>query len=152
MNVTIRPAKKSDLKVICSNEQKAYQHPWSNNLLQESLVGKYCCFVMLMDEINIGHLVCQNVVDEVHLHNVCVLPQHQGKGLGKRWLEYLHLYSNELESKYILLEVRESNIVAKLLYEKMGYREIGFRKNYYKTDNSFENAIVMKLTLLKLNL
>ncbi len=147
MNVVIRRAQISDFDVICSNEKKSYPFPWSNNMLQESINGKYICFVMLFDKKVIGHLICQNILDEIHLHNVCVLPEYQGKGLGQQWLEYLSQYSKNIKAKTILLEVRESNSAAKALYEKMTYREIGFRKNYYKITNGLENAIVMKAIL-----
>ena len=43
--------------------------------------------------------------------------------------------------KYITLEVRESNVAAISLYEKLGFTSIGQRKNYYQ-DNG-ENAIIM---------
>lgn len=154
MNVTIRQAVITDFEVICQNEQSSYLHPWSNNMLRESIQGKatsvklYDCFVMLKNEAIIGHLICQNILDEVHLHNVCVLPTQQGNGFGKQWLVFLNEYAKELKAKYILLEVRESNLTAKKLYEKMNYREIGFRKKYYKSGTTFENAIVMKAVML----
>ena len=42
----------------------------------------------------------------------------------------------------ILLEVRESNVPAKTLYENYGFSEIAVRKNYYT--KPLENAIVME--------
>ena len=39
------------------------------------------------------------------------------------------------------LEVRESNDAARRLYEKMGYEQIGVRKNFY--EKPAENAIIM---------
>jgi ribosomal-protein-alanine N-acetyltransferase len=44
-----------------------------------------------------------------------------------------------------MLEVRESNVSARSLYEKMGFDEVGVRKNYYS--NPRENAILMNLSI-----
>ena len=46
----------------------------------------------------------------------------------------------------IILEVRPSNIAAVTLYQKLGYEQIGIRKNYYPADlqsGSREDALVM---------
>ena len=43
------------------------------------------------------------------------------------------------------LEVRESNVFARGMYDKFGYVEVGRRKHYYK-DNG-EDAILMSLDL-----
>ena len=41
----------------------------------------------------------------------------------------------------VTLEVRETNVAAIRLYESMGFREAGIRKNYYK--EPIENALIM---------
>lgn len=42
------------------------------------------------------------------------------------------------------LEVRESNSIARRLYEKQGFNEVDIRKNYYpKPNGGRENAVVM---------
>jgi ribosomal-protein-alanine N-acetyltransferase len=46
----------------------------------------------------------------------------------------------------IILEVRPSNIAAVTLYQKLGYEQIGIRKNYYPADPQLgirEDALVM---------
>jgi ribosomal-protein-alanine N-acetyltransferase len=45
--------------------------------------------------------------------------------------------------KYYYLEVRDSNFGAQALYEKLGFRRVGLRKNYYH--NPVEDAVVMAL-------
>ena len=50
----------------------------------------------------------------------------------------------ELEGGGIhFLEVRESNLGARRLYEKQGFQEVAVRKQYYQSPP--ENAIVMRL-------
>ena len=45
----------------------------------------------------------------------------------------------------VWLEVRLSNTPAKMLYEKLGFLEVGRRKKYYSDTN--EDAIIMALSL-----
>ena len=45
----------------------------------------------------------------------------------------------------IYLEVAESKIPARRLYEKFGFLVIGRRKNYYRSSSSaFETALIMR--------
>ncbi len=140
----IRPAILSDEEIICENERLAYSIPWTEQSLRDCLTGNYICYVMISDEQIIGHMIFQQVLDEVHLHNVCVIPDFQNKKLGHQWMDFLQDYSNEHQIKNIILEVRVSNLIAKKLYSQRGFREIGLRKEYYKVEKGHEDALVMK--------
>ena len=41
------------------------------------------------------------------------------------------------------LEVRRSNLVAKSLYLRVGYQQVGVRKGYYACQDGREDALVM---------
>jgi ribosomal-protein-alanine N-acetyltransferase len=143
-SVAIRLAEQSDIVIICRNEGLAYEIPWSDKLLRDCLLGNYVCFIMTFQDKIIGHMIFQQVLDEIHLHNVCVLPDLQNSGLGDRWLDHLETYAREHRIRDIILEVRASNLIAKKLYAKRGYREIGLRKGYYQNQNGREDGLVMK--------
>lgn len=142
--VDIRLTDISDIDQICNNERLAYDIPWTEHSIQQCLSGSYICFLMLYQGQSIGHMIIQQVLDEIHLHNVCIIPEFQNKGLGHRWLNYLNQYALQQEVKEIILEVRVSNVIAKNLYAKRGFGEIGLRKNYYQSKNGREDALVMK--------
>ena len=46
------------------------------------------------------------------------------------------------ESHCLTLEVRDSNAPARALYEKLGFLEVGRRKNYYR--NPGEDALILR--------
>jgi len=142
----VRRAKMSDLDLIKINEEVAYNIPWSKELLNDCLTkGEYyICFVMLHENNIIGHMIFQLVLDEIHLHNVCVVPKFQQQGFGHIWIDYLYDYANKKNVRDIILEVRVSNLKAKKLYAGRGFREIGLRKNYYQAAVGKEDALVMK--------
>jgi len=52
--------------------------------------------------------------------------------------------ARETHSDSVFLEVRESNTVARRLYEKAGFQETGRRKSYYT--NPTEDAILYRRT------
>ncbi len=161
--IIIRQAKVEDLDLIFKNEGLCYQFPWSDNMLKACLLNqylsldskkldnfkrenKYAFFVMFCDGMMVGHLIVHKVIDEFHLHNICVIPSFQGKKLGQKWLDYLIDLASNVQVKKIILEVRESNLVAIHLYEKNNFLLIGLRKKYYKQSNNGipENAHILK--------
>jgi len=142
--IKIRVAELSDSDIIFHNEHQAYEIPWSENLLIDCLTGDYVCFLMVLQNKTVGHMIFQQVLDEIHLQNVCIIPDLQNKGLGHYWLDYLENYARIHQVRDIILEVRASNLVAKKLYAKRGYREIGLRKAYYQSRSGREDGLVMK--------
>jgi len=149
-SIEIRLAQDSDLDVIFKNEKAAYDIPWSEKLLKDCLDSRYTCWLMLQNKRPIGHMIFQKVLDEIHLHNVCVNPQFQKNGYGSLWIDHLYGYAKKNLVKDIILEVRVSNLTAKKLYAKRGFREIGLRKGYYKAKDGKEDALVMKAHLEEL--
>jgi [ribosomal protein S18]-alanine N-acetyltransferase len=145
-HITIRLATPDDLADIVNNEKQCYQVPWSEQNLKACLTSDYHFWVMQYQAQLLGHMIVQTVLDETHLHNVCVTPQHQSQGLGKLWLDYLVSFAKTTACKVIFLEVRKSNNTAIQLYQKLGFTSIGERKNYYTTNNGHENGLVMELT------
>ena len=66
-------------------------------------------------------------VGEAHVLNVCVEPDMQGQGLGRKLLERMLTVARERHADTAYLEVRVSNERAIALYESMGFREVGHR-------------------------
>jgi [ribosomal protein S18]-alanine N-acetyltransferase len=81
------------------------------------------------------------MVDEAHVTSVAVHPQFRGQGLGELLMLSLMEVALRLNARFVTLEVRVSNAVARKLYEKLGFRQAGIRPRYY-TDNN-EDAVVM---------
>jgi ribosomal-protein-alanine N-acetyltransferase len=81
------------------------------------------------------------MVDEAHVTSVAVHPQFRSQGLGELLMLSLIDVSVRLQARYVTLEVRVGNAVARALYEKLGFHQTGIRPRYY-TDNN-EDAVVM---------
>jgi ribosomal-protein-alanine acetyltransferase len=83
------------------------------------------------------------------LLNLGVDPQYQSKGLGRALLQCaLNLLPQSVQNVY--LEVRESNGVARLLYESLGFKIMLSRPEYYPAgNNARENALVYRRSCVK---
>lgn len=84
-----------------------------------------------------GFLVTRDIAGEVEVLNLATAPEARRQGVATALL-------GSIDSDDIFLEVRESNVVARKLYEKLGFVLVGTRPEYY--DDPVETALVMKLS------
>ena len=80
-------------------------------------------------------------LDEGEITNVSVKKEYQGQRIGGRLLEELFRIGKERGVTDYFLEVRKSNQVAIALYSRLGFQEVGVRKNFY--EDPVEDGIVM---------
>ena len=87
-------------------------------------------------------------VDNCALYSIAVKPSHRRQGLAQIVFEAGVSWAREAGKARCLLEVRISNVGAIRLYEKVGFKRDGIRKNYYPTQTSSrEDALLMSLDL-----
>ena len=140
----------TDTAQVAAIERQVEYHPWSEHQFQESLYAGQRCTVMVDNEQVIGFCILQPVIDEANLLLMAIDPKYQGQGCGLALLEAsLDLLGDGCVM--VFLEVRGSNTPAISLYQKVGFHEIGIRKNYYPADRALftsgkEDAVLMALT------
>jgi [ribosomal protein S18]-alanine N-acetyltransferase len=88
----------------------------------------------------VGFLVALHLAPEWELENIVVETSARRKGLGTQLLDTFLNAAHETNSTSVFLEVRESNIVARTLYEAAGFRQTGRRESYYAEPS--EDAIL----------
>ena len=136
-----------DLPFVMGNENAAYEFPWSQTVMRQSLNGNDQCWVAVVGGEIVGHAVMKYVLDEAHLLNICIHPQNQGRGLGTSALKAVISRAESQGAREMFLEVRASNAAAIGLYEDAGFNETGRRNGYYPTDGGREDAILMAKVL-----
>jgi len=145
----IRPMGVEDLSTVAGVEVSAYSHPWSEGILRDCLRVGYSCWVCELGEDIVGHAVMSVAVGEAHLLNICVSPDWQGIGVGRRMLKRMLRIAGDRQADTMFLEVRASNLGARGLYESEGFGEIGRRRNYYPAEKSGrEDALVYAKAIL----
>jgi len=144
----LRPMLEEDLDRVMELELLAYPFPWTHGIFRDCLRAGYCCWLYLHDERLVGYGVMSVAVGEAHLLNLCIHPEWQGHGLGRRLLARLLEIARRRQADTTFLEVRVSNEPARRLYDRAGFNEIGRRRGYYPTEQGREDAIVLALSLL----
>ncbi|MEM7217917.1 MAG: ribosomal protein S18-alanine N-acetyltransferase [Pseudomonadota bacterium] len=136
------------LGAVLRNETRSYAYPWTEGTFRDCLAGQQECWVAIDSAGRvIGHAVTMHSVGEAHLLNLCICRDHQGQGFGRTFLRFLVDEATAAECEVLFLEVRPSNRSATALYESLGFREIGLRKDYYPAPLGREDARVMALSL-----
>ena len=142
---------------VLAIEQRAYSHPWSRANFVDSLATGYQMQVLCAEQNEgqgtgqnklLGYFVAMKGFEEVHLLNITVAPEFQGRGWGKAMLEALAVWSRGQGANDLWLEVRASNARAIHVYQAHGFETVSVRKDYYPDRNfAREDAVVMKLKL-----
>ena len=137
------------LDAILPIEQVAFSHPWSRGNFADALRSGYSAQVLMQGEDVLGYFIAMQILDEVHLLNITVSPLHQKQGLGRELLDILAHWSRyTAKALWLWLEVRESNIRARRIYERYGFTQVGARKKYYPVHHGErETAILMSMHL-----
>ncbi|MGC8738518.1 MAG: ribosomal protein S18-alanine N-acetyltransferase [Candidatus Hydrogenedens sp.] len=123
-------------------EVESYPDAWSRELFLPEInnrAGKF--FVFFIEDSLIGYAGYWLGEEEAHITKFTVAPPHRRKGLGTFFMNYLFEQVKKEGAQRIILEVREMNHPARLLYEKMGFHTIGIRVGYYARTR--ENAVLM---------
>ena len=142
MNIIIEKMGENHLSQIAELEKTCFSTPWSKNALREELANQFSrFFVALCDGQIAGYIGAHNVVGEVYITNVAVFPQFRRQGIAEALIKKLMDISQTEKAEFITLEVRKSNMGAINLYTKMGFKEVGSRKNFY--ENPREDALLM---------
>ncbi len=139
----IRRMKVDDLTDVLYNERRSYSHPWTEGILRDAIESGYECWVLLLDDRNIGHGILSFGAGESHLLNVCINPEQQGRGYGRKLVEHLLGQAGKQNAEKIFLEVRASNLAAYSLYLDLGFSDIGVRHDYYPAFSGREDALVL---------
>jgi ribosomal-protein-alanine N-acetyltransferase len=141
----------ADVGAVMLLEARAYSHPWSRGNFLDSLTAGYAA-QMLQTQAEpaelLGYFVAMSGVDEMHLLNVTVAPDWQGRGLGQQLLDAVQDLARAQAMASLWLEVRESNHRARALYRRRGFSEVGLRRFYYPAAGQREHAILMRLALV----
>ncbi len=148
MNIKIKTANEEDLPKILEIEQKTFTDPWVKSQFKECLTSesKYIYFAMINSDIA-GYIVFEHVLDEGHLSNLAVKNEYQKKGVGSELVKHILVKAGKIGLKFLMLEVRVSNEKARNFYAKLGFKEIGTRKMYYK--DPVEDALMLKFEILR---
>jgi ribosomal-protein-alanine N-acetyltransferase len=132
-----------DLAAVHAIERASFAVPWPDDAYRNEIrTNRLASYVVARagDEV-VGFAGIWVMVDEAHITTFAVDPRWRRRGIGERMLLALLDLSVARRAREATLEVRLSNIPARKLYEKYGFRPVGIRPRYY-SDNG-EDALIM---------
>lgn len=132
------------LSQVLPIELRAYEFPWTEGIFRDCLKAGYSAWVLCDDFGAVcGYALMSMAVGEAHVLNLCIDPDCQNAGLGRRLLLHLIDIATAARNTILLLEVRRSNKAALHLYESAGFARLGVRKGYYPARDGREDALVL---------
>ncbi|WP_447965519.1 ribosomal protein S18-alanine N-acetyltransferase [Nitrospira sp. Ecomares 2.1] len=149
-NEAIRLATLADLDALVSLEEACFAVPWSKKSFEAELHGNSFSQMLVipgpkeLPEIPLLAYICVWVIfEEIRFLNLAVHPHFRGNGLAKQLILQALCIGSAQGCCRGMLEVRDSNQMAKKLYEFFKFKEYGRRSSYYT--NPSEDAILMIL-------
>ncbi|MCH1981967.1 ribosomal protein S18-alanine N-acetyltransferase [Ruminococcus sp. OA3] len=140
--ITIRDMQIDDLEQVMPIESENFSVPWSETGFFSFLIREDAIFLVAEEEREIlGYCGVLMVPDEGDITNVAVKKDRQHQGIGKLLVQELIKKSSDAGVTTLHLEVRESNTPAIGLYQKLGFVQVGVRRNYYEAPA--EDGIMM---------
>ena len=128
---------------VAALEKMCFHDPWSENSIASELHNPLACWLVAVDgEQVVGYVGSQTVIDMTDMMNIAVHPDFRRRGIAQMLVERLVDELKTRQSLSLMLEVRASNLGAQALYGKMGFQQVGLRKNYYK--NPKEDALILR--------
>lgn len=141
--IEIVPFDISHIDEIYEIENSSFSIPWSKQIFYEMSEVPWIRFYTAIENDNnvIGYGGLNHILDEGQIINIAVHPDYRQMGIGDMLMHKMIDYAENNDIAVLTLEVRESNIIARKLYEKYGFRKVGIRKKYYTHPN--EDAVLM---------
>ena len=141
--MTIVKMTEAHVAEIALLEKICFSDPWSERSVSSELENSLSHWLVAVEENRVcGYIGSQTVMGETDMMNVAVHPDWRRKGIAEKLITVLISDLKTLGSHCLTLEVRSSNVAARSLYEKLGFSQIGLRKNYYR--NPKEDACILR--------
>lgn len=145
MTVLIRPMVESDALRLAEVCVETGLHSWSEaSFIDEAHNPLAHYFVLEIDERIQGFAGIWCVVDEAQVMNIGVVSDFQHCGYGQKLMKTIMDQGRQAGCSVMTLEVKARNVPALSLYKRLGFQQVGYRKDYYPDHT---DGILMSLNL-----
>jgi ribosomal-protein-alanine N-acetyltransferase len=147
--VVVEAMRLDDLPEVHRIEAASFTTPWPEHAYRSELESNRLAtyLVARVGSRLVGYGGMWLMVDEAHITTFAVHPAWRRQHIGERLLLAFLDLAIARGAHEATLEVRLSNLAARRLYEKYGFRPVGLRPRYYSDDH--EDALIMTTTPLR---
>jgi len=140
----LRHLSENDIPALVLIEKATQFTPWSEDTFYQCIFFGAKSWVIEVDDHVVAFVLFFSKIGEGHILNIAVHPNYQRHGYGQQLMKKILTVAEEEKLTKLYLEVRCSNVGAIALYKKMGFYTIGTRKNYYRNQDQYEDALVLE--------
>lgn len=133
--LVLREARRTDIDALAKLEAECFSTDRLSRRSLASLARAPSAFVVLASlDAPVGYavLLTRRGGRSARLYSIAVSPNSAGRGVGRRLLQAIEDEARRRGASRMHLEARADNGSAIHLYEKMGYRLVGRRDDYYE--------------------
>jgi ribosomal-protein-alanine N-acetyltransferase len=139
----VRTMRLEDLPTVMEVGRQCLPTPWSEVVWREELRSPFSLYLVLVEGGAVsGYIGVKLVADEMHIMTVAVHLEHRRKGFTRALIKTA-LATHHPPARRVYLEVRPSNLPARMLYESLGFIQTSVRPGYYDD----EDALLLTLNL-----
>ena len=140
--IGVRDAREEDLLFLSQTEASVFSDAWSESAIFSHLASEWAISVIAEEDgVPLGYLLGSVLAPESELFRIAVSPFSRRRGVARCLLDAFFEKVRARGGETVYLEVRESNLPARTLYESVGFETVGVRKNYYHRPS--ENAVIL---------
>ncbi len=129
----IVPMEERHLGDVAAIENACFSLPWSLEAFREELINPSAVYAAAeLSGHAVGYGGMRHAAGEFYIDNIAVSPDHRRKGIARQIMSYLIGCARQMGGSFISLEVRPSNAPAIALYESLGFKRAGLRRDFYE--------------------
>ena len=144
-DIIIEPlTREIDLDLVVSLEARCFTNPWSRDVLARQLAESQTTriFLLRLPEAPVAAFCsCWFLFDELHVNTLVVDFPFRRQGFGRLLVHHVLVDAARSGVRRATLEVRESNVAARRLYERLGFTVTAKRPKYYAQPE--EDALIL---------
>ena len=148
MDYEILSMTEAHVAAITRLERECFSDPWSETSVRSEIHNPLSLWLVAASGGQLlGYIGSQSAAGESDLMNLAVAPEYRGRGIASALITRLERELICRGNTALTLEVRDSNMQAIRLYERMGFVCVGIRPKYYFHPR--EDARIMRKELIK---
>lgn len=149
--IAIRDATVADVDAIAEIERTTFSDPWSPRSFRELVGRPDVVFEVAVTDDGpnapvVGYATLYLAGADGDLANLATAAGARRRGTGRRLLRHALDTARTRGTHVVFLEVRESNLLARALYESEGFTGVGRRARYYA--HPVEDALILRKELV----
>jgi ribosomal-protein-alanine N-acetyltransferase len=141
-DIEITKVRNEFLEAICEIERESFSEPYPHYILAAMATETPETFLVAVSNLRVvGYVLASLNKDSGHILSIAVRTNLRRRGIGSRLMVAILEALRKKGAQQVILEVRMSNLDARMFYEKLGFTEAGRVRAYYRDG---EDALKME--------